>query len=55
MSSDKVQGFLLGLGAGVLVAFFLKPPSEFDDAPPERLPDVPSAKDAEEVSEAAKA
>jgi hypothetical protein len=55
MSRDKVQGFLLGLGAGVLVACFLKPPGEFDNAPPERLREVPPRKDMEGVSEAAMA
>ena len=32
MSKDRVQGFLLGLSAGVLVACFLKAPEELDAA-----------------------
>ena len=47
MSRDKVQGFLLGLGAGVLFACFLKPVGELEDAQPERLPDVPATRDTE--------
>ncbi len=55
MSKDKVQGFLLGLGAGVLVACFMKSPGEFEDGPPLRLPDVPTDRDTEDASKAAKA
>ena len=54
MTRDKVQGFLLGLGAGVLLACFLKPVYKLEEAPPERLPDVPAGQ-GDEFSEAARA
>jgi|KBSSwiStaDraftv2_1062776.scaffolds.fasta_scaffold8529283_2 hypothetical protein len=60
MSSDKLQGFLLGLGAGILVASFLKPEIETvasflkaevegDETARERRPEVPADQNPKHV------